>query len=91
MKNMHAFYASLPQGSSIHKSRFEYARLLRIFQEEPTNGEEIPEFFRAITRLRSDLEDLKEKPEIVKAFIGVLDSEFSMMRAVIDSLKKPID
>lgn len=88
MRTMRDFYKSLPKSSMIIGAAEEYARLNRVFQEDATNGEEIPELFAAATRLRQELEDLAEKPEIVTAHIGLLDSDVRMFRAIVESLKR---
>lgn len=88
MNNMKEFYASLPHGSSILEARKEFNRMQKIFSEEETEGEELPDVFAATTLLRSELEDYPNKPAIVIAYIGLLDADVSMMRSIIANLKE---
>lgn len=87
MKNMKEFYASLHHGHPVLVARSEHAKLLQVFEEEPTDGSEIPDLFAAATKLRSELEELIDAPSVVAAFIGMLDAEVTMMRSVIHGLK----
>lgn len=87
MRTMNEFYNSLPSAHSIRLSRVKHARLRKIFEEEPTNGEELPALFAATTLLRSELEDFPCKHPIVEAYIALLDSDVQMMRSIINRFK----
>lgn len=85
---MNDFYNSLPSAHPIRISRVEHARLQRIFEDDATNGEEMPDLFAAITSLRSELEDYPTKPPVVVAYIALLDADVMMMRSIIDGIKE---
>ena len=89
MNTLTEFFVSLPAGHPIHKARADHARLLAIFEEEDTGGTEIPALFSAATRLRSEVEELAIKPQVVTAFIELLDADVRMMRAIINLREKP--
>lgn len=88
MNTMNECIINLYAGTAIMVAAAEYGRLHKVFSEEETNGEEIPAYFAAATRLRGLLEDLDCKPEIVKEYIGLLDSDVRMMRAIIRGVQK---
>jgi hypothetical protein len=87
MKHMHEFYSSLPINHPILAARKEYLHWQKIFEHEPTSGEEIPSVLTSTTRLRSELEDFPDKPSIVDVYIGLLSSDVNMMRAVMKKVR----
>lgn len=87
MKTMRDFYNSLPSTHAIRVAYAEHSTLSKVFEEEDTGGTELPDFLAATTRLRSELEDVVKKPAIVTAYIGLLDADVRMMRAIINGTK----
>lgn len=85
MKTMREFYNSLPSAHAIRLAHKEHKRVLKKFHGD---YEDLPSVLAATARLRSELEDLQEKPMIVTVCIDLLKSDDSMMRAIMSSNKK---
>lgn len=85
MKNMMAFYSSLPDGHPVLKARVAHSKANAEFEDD--GGIKLPGLFAAITRLRSELEQVANPPPIVGAYIDLLDSDIPMMKAIEKSIK----